>query len=220
MMIGFLFFLLTTLSFEYTMAQGTPTPQGTSASQGSTTPPMPPTQPVIPTQQQVMPDIHSADPKHLAEIPRQEGAPSLDDSGQENSAIVMKKNSFTYDGNEGRDPFKIFREIPIFIPGVTATDPKSKPEMPVILEKNIRTALVPNEIVVMGILYKKKDPIALVAVKGIKGLNKLKVNSPIGRNEGKVIEIRKDQIIIEQVKDFDGQKFTEKIVLKVRQKKE
>lgn len=142
--------------------------------------------------------------------------------GEDDSALVMKKNMFTYDSAEGRDPFKIYRD-PIIVPTGTTTDNNKgsgNSGGPINLEKNIRTALVPSEVTVLGILYKKVDPIALVAVKGVKGLNKLKVNSPIGRNEGKVIEIRKDQIVIEQVKDFDGQKFTEKVVLKVRNKKD
>lgn len=133
------------------------------------------------------------------------------------SGLVINKNSFNYDGAEGRDPFKVYREYvqPNTNPGGTAgVNP-----FPTGLEKTIRTAVVPDDIAVQGILFKKNDPIALVIVKGVKGLNKLKVNSPVGRNEGKVIEIRKDRIVIEQVKDFDGQKFSEKIELKVREKK-
>ena len=140
--------------------------------------------------------------------------PSSEDSG-----LVIKENRFTYDGNEGRDPFKIYKE-PIILNGPPQDPTLGQGDKPIITEKNIKTALVPSEVTVLGILYKKVDPIALVAVKGVKGINQLKLNSLIGRNEGRVIDIKKDQIVIEQVKDFDGQKYTEKVVLKVRQKKE
>lgn len=161
------------------------------------------------------------DSQSVQQSPSIPGVPQPDEFGEENSGLVIKKNSFTYDGNEGRDPFKIFREIPIIIGNQNPNDGKdvAKP-IPTFSEKNIRTAIIPNEVTVLGILYKKVDPIALISVKGVKGLNKLKVNSPIGRNDGKIIEIKKDQVVIEQIKDFDGQKFTEKIVLKVRQRKD
>lgn len=135
------------------------------------------------------------------------------------SGLVINKNIFNYDGTEGRDPFKVYREYvqPTTNPG--GITPNGTNPNPSNLDKNIRTAMVPEDVVVQGILYKKNDSIALVVVKGVKGLNKLRVSSPIGRNEGKVIEIRKDRIIIEQVKDFDGQKFSEKIELKLREKK-
>lgn len=134
------------------------------------------------------------------------------------SGLVINKNIFNYDGNEGRDPFKVYRE---FVQPTSTTGGTGAGANPAgsNLEKNIRTAVVPDDIVVQGIFYKKSDPIALIVVKGVKGLNKLKVNSQIGRNEGKIIEIRKDRILIEQFKDFDGQKFSEKIELKVREKK-
>lgn len=145
--------------------------------------------------------------------------PAIENAPQADTVdLVIKGNNFTYDGTEGRDPFKIYREIPVIIPGQGPEDPK-KADQPNLLEKNIRTALVPNEVVLQGILYKKNDPIALVSVKGLKGINQLKVNSPIGRNEGKVVEIQKDKVIVEQVKDFDGQKFTEKVILVLREKK-
>ncbi|OYZ21194.1 MAG: hypothetical protein B7Y39_09660 [Bdellovibrio sp. 28-41-41] len=136
------------------------------------------------------------------------------------SGLVINKNVFTYDGNEGRDPFKVYREYvqPINTPGTGNTNPGSG-DIQLGNGKNIRTILVPEDIVVQGIMYRKKDPVALVLIKGVKGLNKLKINSPVGRNEGKVIDIQPDKIVIEQVKDFDGQKFTEKVVLEVRAKK-
>ncbi len=147
-----------------------------------------------------------------APVPAQGVEEMLDASG-----LVINKNIFNYDGSEGRDPFKVYREFVLPAtnggPG-TGSNPSTSN-----LEKNIRTAVVPDDIVVQGIFYKKNDPIALIVVKGVKGLNKLKVNSQIGRNEGKIIEIRKDRIFIEQFKDFDGQKFSEKIELKVREKK-
>lgn len=135
------------------------------------------------------------------------------------SGLVINKNVFTYDGNEGRDPFKIYREYvqPLNTPG-TGNSPGIG-NINLGNGKNIRTILVPEDIVVQGIMYRKKDPVALVMIKGVKGLNKLKLNSPVGRNEGKVIDIQPDKIVIEQVKDFDGQKFTEKVVLEVRAKK-
>lgn len=135
------------------------------------------------------------------------------------SGLVINKNNFTYDGNEGRDPFQIYRE---YVPPLDKPGPGNNPGIGNInlgKEKTIRTVLVPEDIVVQGILYRKKDPIALVLIKGVKGLNKLKLNSPVGRNEGKVIDIQPDKIVIEQVKGFDGQKFTEKVVLEVRAKK-
>lgn len=146
-------------------------------------------------------------------------AAAINEPEQQNSEIAMKEKIFSYDGNEGRDPFKIYRENPIF-PDPNSVDLKGNSTTDLsYLEKNIRTAIVPSEVSLMGILYKKVDPIALIAVKGVKGLNQVKINSPIGRNEGKVIDIQKDRIVIEQVRDFDGQKFTEKVVLKVREKK-
>lgn len=161
----------------------------------------------------------SATPEAPAAAPTAEGT-TPEAQIPDAAGYVLKNNNFTYDINEGRDPFKIFREIPLFVPGnETKTKDISKPEVVFNGQKTILTAVVPIDVVVMGILFKKIDPIALVSVKGVKGINKLMVNSPIGRNEGKVIEIKKDQIVIEQVKDFDGQKFTEKVVLKVREKK-
>ena len=149
------------------------------------------------------------------------GVPQPDEFGEENSGLVLKKNVFTYDPAEGRDPFKIFREIPIFVGGPNP-DPKINegPKLPNHLEKNIRTVLIPNEIKLVGVLYRKADSIALISVIGVKGLNRLKINSPIGRNDGKIIDIKRDQVVIEQIKDFDGQKFTEKVTLEVRPKKE
>lgn len=132
------------------------------------------------------------------------------------SGLVINKNVFTYDGAEGRDPFKVYREYVQPISTGTVTGNISNIQ---VNGKNIRSVVVPDDIVVQGILYKKRDPIALVVIKGVKGLNKLKINSPIGRNEGKVIDIQPNKIVIEQVKDFDGQKFTEKVVLEVRAKK-
>ncbi len=137
----------------------------------------------------------------------------------ESPDLVIKRNVFSYDSTEGRDPFKIYREMPVMIPGQNGSYDAKRPETNLPVEKNIRTITVPNDVILQGILFKKSDPIALVSVKGLKGINQLKVNSPIGRNEGKVIEIQKDHVVVEQVKDFDGQKFTEKIVLKVRDKK-
>jgi Tfp pilus assembly protein PilP len=88
-----------------------------------------------------------------------------------------------------------------------------------ILTEGILTAAVPGDINVVGILFRKDDPIALVKVRNVKGLFKLKVNSRIGRSEGRVIEIQRDRFIVEQVRDFDGQKFTEKVELKIRERK-
>lgn len=136
------------------------------------------------------------------------------------SGMVMKKNNFSYDGNEGRDPFKVFREIPF------APDPNGKPNpgstnpnpQPVMTE-GILTAIVPGDVTIVGILNKKEDPIVLVKVRNVKGIFKLKMNSRIGRNEGRVIDIQKDKMTVEQVRDFDGQKFTEKVEMKIREKK-
>lgn len=133
------------------------------------------------------------------------------------SGLVINKNDFSYDGAEGRDPFKIYREY--VQPTQNNGAESAANTIPANVEKNIRTATVPEDVIVQGIFYKKDDPIALVVVKGVKGLNKLKINSPIGRNEGKIIDIRRDRVIIEQVREFDGQKFSEKIELKVREKR-
>jgi Tfp pilus assembly protein PilP len=145
-------------------------------------------------------------------------SPMMEDLG-DGSDLIMKKNNFNYDSNDGRDPFKIFRETPTFPTGPVTQGPGPKPENNAPPEKSIHTAMVPGEIIVQGILYRKNDPIVLISVRGIRGLNKLKLNSPIGRNEGKIVDIQRDRIVIEQVKDFDGQKFTEKLILKVREKK-
>ncbi len=160
-------------------------------------------------------------PRIAAPGPAIPGVPQPEEFTEENSGLVLKKNTFTYDSNEGRDPFKIFREVPIFGSGPNP-DPKSNegPKLPNHAEKNIRTALIPNDIKLVGILFRKADSIALISVIGVKGLNRLKINSPIGRNDGKIIEIKRDQVVIEQIKDFDGQKFTEKVTLDVRPKKE
>ncbi len=160
-------------------------------------------------------------PRLAAPGPAIPGVPQPEEFTEENSGLVLKKNTFTYDSNEGRDPFKIFREVPIFGTG-PGPDPKANegPKLPNHSEKNIRTALIPNEIKLVGILFRKADSIALISVIGVKGLNRLKINSPIGRNDGKIIDIKRDQVVIEQIKDFDGQKFTEKVTLDVRPKKE
>tara|TARA_B110001454_G_scaffold219196_1_gene251401 strand:+ start:14410 stop:15012 length:603 start_codon:yes stop_codon:yes gene_type:complete len=136
------------------------------------------------------------------------------------SGLVINKNIFSYDGNEGRDPFKIYREYiqPTTVTGTSGSGGSTGTSIQS-TTKNIRSVVVPDDVVVQGILYKKKDPIALVMIKGVKGLNKLKLNSPIGRNDGKVIDIQPDKVIVEQVKDFDGQKFTEKVILEIRAKK-
>jgi Tfp pilus assembly protein PilP len=136
------------------------------------------------------------------------------------SGLVINKNVFSYDGNEGRDPFKVYHEYtPLTnIPGTESGAGTGNNQLKD-NGKNIRSILVPDDIVVQGILYRKKDPVALVLIKGVKGLNKLKLNSLVGRNEGKVIDIQPGKIVIEQVRDFDGQKYTEKVVLEVRVKK-
>ncbi|MBL7545506.1 MAG: pilus assembly protein PilP [Bdellovibrionaceae bacterium] len=157
-------------------------------------------------------EAHSGEPSTAEPFPT-----TMTEELNDANGIVLKKNNFIYDGAEGRDPFKVYRELQLFNP-TDGSNPAVKVG-PVIVEKSIRTAAVPGDIVILGILYKKNDPIALVKVRDVKGLNKLRLNSPVGRNEGKVIEIHKDRIVIEQVRDFDGQKFTEKVTLKVREKK-
>lgn len=156
-------------------------------------------------------NVQGGVPPEQPVAPPSQGVEELDASG-----LVMNKNTFNYDGNEGRDPFKVYRE---FVQPIAMSTSGSQGSAPQSSEKNIRSVIVPDDIIVQGILYKKKDPVALVVIKGVKGLNKLRVNSLVGRNEGKVIEIRQDKMVIEQVKEFDGQKFTEKIVLEVRAKK-
>lgn len=153
-------------------------------------------------------------PTTTAPVPDKQSVEELLDG----SGLVINKNTFSYDGSEGRDPFKVFREFvqPTIATGGTGGGQETPIQN---MERSIRTILVPEDIVVQGILYKKSDPIALVVIKGEKGLHKLRLNSLVGRNEGKVVDIRQDKIIIEQVKDFDGQKFTEKVVLEVRKKK-
>ena len=181
------------------------------------TPPIPDPKAAAATAQPVAPP--TPPPNQEGQSPTQAQHQGVDEL-LDGSGLVINKNVFTYDGNEGRDPFKIYREYvqPINEPGTGNTNP-GPGNIHLGSGKNIRTILVPEDIVVQGIMYRKKDPVALVMIKGVKGLNKLKINSPVGRNEGKVIDIQPGKIVIEQVKDFDGQKFTEKVVLEVRAKK-
>lgn len=136
----------------------------------------------------------------------------------ENQATAMSsdlRKEFTYNENDGRDPFKIYRD-----PTIMAMDknPESKPteeKSDKILIRNIKTISVPTDVVLLGIVYNKDNPVAAIKVTDGKTYY-MRKNDTIGRHDGKIVDITRNTVHIEQYREFDGQKNLEKIVLKFR----
>ena len=139
------------------------------------------------------------------------GAPSL---------IDENKKIFYYNESEGRDPFKPYREYdPASLkPMEESTNSKSNnqeatKDMPMV--RTIKTIVVPNDVILLGIVFNKQNPVAAVKVTEGKTYY-LRKGDSIGRHEGKIIEINRDNVVIEQVKVFDGQRNMEKVILKFK----
>jgi hypothetical protein len=81
--------------------------------------------------------------------------------------------------------------------------------------RNIKTILVPVDVILLGIVYNKDNPVAAIKVKEGKTYY-MKKNDQIGRNEGKIVDITSNSVLIEQFRNFDGQKILEKVVLKFK----
>ncbi|MCK6597621.1 MAG: pilus assembly protein PilP [Bdellovibrionaceae bacterium] len=139
------------------------------------------------------------------------GAPSL---------IDESKKVFFYNESEGRDPFKPYREFdPTLLKttdestNVKSTNQEPAKETPMV--RTIKTIVVPNDVILLGIVFNKQNPVAAVKVTEGKTYY-LRKGDSIGRHEGKIIEINRDNVVIEQVKVFDGQKNMEKVILKFK----
>lgn len=118
------------------------------------------------------------------------------------------ESKFNYDPKEGRDPFKIYRE---FTPESAI---RTNDNQVVKKEISISTALIPSDVTLVGIMFRLNNSTAAIKVKGGKTYF-LKVKDKIGRYEGKIISITDKEVVIEQIKEFDGEKKVETVTLKM-----
>lgn len=127
------------------------------------------------------------------------------------------KKEFIYNESEGRDPFKVYRDPTVIVNDKSnsenhQTEQKSDNKL---LARNIKTISVPNEVILLGIVYNKDNPVAAIKVLDGKTYY-MRKNDLIGRHEGKIVEITRNTVLIEQYREFDGQKNLEKVVLKFK----
>lgn len=126
------------------------------------------------------------------------------------------KKEFVYNESEGRDPFKIYRDPSVIIPEKVNTETRhNEDKTDKIMARNIHTISLPSEVVLLGVVYNKDNPVAAIKVLDGKTYY-MRKNDTIGRHEGKIVEITRNTVLIEQFREFDGQKNLEKIVLKFK----
>jgi Tfp pilus assembly protein PilP len=136
------------------------------------------------------------------------------EENQVTAPINESKNDFEYNENEGRDPFKRYRDPSLILQ--SKQDPKKEEiDLALLKIRNIKTILVPVDVILLGIVYNKDNPVAAIKVKEGKTYY-MKKNDQIGRNEGKIVDITSNSVLIEQFRNFDGQKILEKVVLKFK----
>lgn len=140
--------------------------------------------------------------------------PTVDDSQATAPSSDLKKE-FNYNENEGRDPFKPYKDPNIVVLDKPPGERTQQQQEEKILVRNIKTIAVPADIVLLGIVYNKDNPVAAIKVIDGKTYYMRKQDS-IGRYEGKIIEITRNTVVIQQTRDFDGQKNIEKVVLKFK----
>lgn len=122
------------------------------------------------------------------------------------------KKEFFYNENEGRDPFKPYKDPALAnVERVASTNPSNEK----VLVRSIKNIAVPDEVILLGIVHNKDKPVA--AIKVIDGKTYyMRKNDLIGKHEGRIVDITRNTVIVEQYREFDGQKNLEKIVLKFR----
>lgn len=126
------------------------------------------------------------------------------------------KKEFVYNESEGRDPFKVYRDPSVIIPEKINTETRHLDDKTdKVLVRNIHTISIPAEVVLLGVVYNKDNPVAAIKVLDGKTYY-MRKNDTIGRHEGKIVEITRNTVLIEQYREFDGQKNLEKIVLKFK----
>ncbi len=157
----------------------------------------------------------NGDPNAAGTIPAKAStAPPASEENQVTAPINELKSDFEYNENEGRDPFKRYRDPNLIFQ--SRQDSKKEEVDPALLKiKTIKTVLVPGDVILLGIVYNKDNPVAAIKVKEGKTYY-MKKNDQIGRNEGKIVDITSNSVMIEQFRNFDGQKILEKITLKFK----
>lgn len=148
----------------------------------------------------------AVDPSATAPVP---------DENQATAPISDLKKEFIYNENEGRDPFKVYRDPTIMMSEKTTETKPTEEKSDKVLVRNIKTISVPTDVVLLGIVYNKDNPVAAIKVTDGKTYY-MRKNDTIGRHEGKIVDITRNTVHIEQYREFDGQKNLEKIVLKFR----
>lgn len=138
--------------------------------------------------------------------------------GEEGTVTVPElKKEFIYNESEGRDPFKVYRDPTVLVNEKANSDSHQSEQKSdnKLLARNIKTISVPNEVILLGIVYNKDNPVAAIKVLDGKTYY-MRKNDLIGRHEGKIVEITRNTVLIEQYREFDGQKNLEKVVLKFK----
>lgn len=141
--------------------------------------------------------------------------PSVEDS-QATAPTSDFKKEFNYNENEGRDPFKSYKDPNMVVTEKpTGEKGEQQPQEEKILVRNIKTIAVPADVVLLGVVYNKDNPVAAIKVIDGKTYYMRKQDS-IGRYDGKIIDITRNTVVIQQTRDFDGQKNVEKVILKFK----
>lgn len=147
--------------------------------------------------------------------PPPQGMNSAIEDSQATAPISDFKKEFNYNENEGRDPFKPYKDPNMVVIEKPTGEKTDQPQEEKVLVRNIKTIAVPADVVLLGIVYNKENPVAAIKVIDGKTYYMRKQDS-IGRYEGKIIEITRNTVVIQQTRDFDGQKNIEKVVLKFK----
>jgi Tfp pilus assembly protein PilP len=144
-----------------------------------------------------------------------QGINSAIDDSQATAPTSEFKKEFNYNENEGRDPFKPYKDPNMVVIDKPTGEKTDQPQEEKVLVRNIKTIAVPADVVLLGIVYNKDNPVAAIKVIDGKTYYMRKQDS-IGRYEGKIIDITRNTVVIQQARDFDGQKNIEKVVLKFK----
>ncbi|MDO8445235.1 MAG: pilus assembly protein PilP [Deltaproteobacteria bacterium] len=123
------------------------------------------------------------------------------------AVTTVKKEEYAYDAAGKRDPFKPFIEL-------------EKKGAPAKVPLSPLQAYDVNELRLVGIILLPGKRVAMIEDPAGKGYN-VTVGVLIGKNDGKVVEILKDEVIVEEkLVDETGQPKTRKVSITIPKEKE
>lgn len=172
----------------------------------------PQTPPAAPAEQQVTTPPPSVPPGSSAPSIPQSPAAQIESSLSENQATAtqpeMSNDKYFYDETEGRDPFRIPRNVITTPGGVTIVEN----------EDSLEGAPIPSGVKVLAIIYDSRKPRALIRKLSSGKTYTAYVKSRVGQGGGIVKEITEDEVVIQRSVEVEGETKVEIVSLKLNDK--